>query len=317
VRLPRPPRGTLNVVLFALTVVSVLLAGGDAAGSEATWGGILSDARVLGHHLWLGAPFAATLLGILLAHEFAHYFAARHYRVDASLPYFIPFPSLLGTLGAVIRMRGDIPHRRALVAIGASGPVAGFLVALPALVFGLRLSQVRPAPPSSLLPAQSLVAMALRWAHGQPVLGGPLDGVLLEGPSLAYLAVRRLVLGPMPPGHDVYLHPVALAAWFGFFITALNLIPVGQLDGGHVLYAVAGPRARRLGLAVCGALAVLGLVAWPGWLLWALLAWKVIRPTHPPVLDPGEPLRGPWAALAWGSLVLLALVFVPVPMQEI
>jgi len=305
----------LPFVLFALTVCSTLVAGGFAADSGIDLDP--TDGSALARHLRAGLPFAATLLGILLAHELGHFFTARAFRVDASLPYFIPFPSLLGTLGAVIRMRGPIPSRRALVAIGASGPVAGFVVAVPLMFLGLRLSVVQPVPlPSGWLPSQSILVMALRWAHGLPVLDGVDHGILLEGPSLAYLAAKRFALGPIPAGSDVILHPVALAAWFGLFVTALNLLPVGQLDGGHVLYALLGGRARNVGRAVVAVLTLLGLAAWPGWLLWALLAGKVVRTTHPPVLRPDEPLGGWPAALAWAALALFLMTFVPVPLQE-
>ncbi len=171
-----------------------------------------------------GATFATALLAILLTHEFGHYFAARWHGVPASLPYFIPLPLLspFGTMGAVISMPERIRSRNALLDIGASGPLAGLAVALPVLVFGLLESPIRPISGEGLQ----------------------------EGQSLLYLLIKRVVLGPIPAGHDVFLTPLAFAGWSGLFVTALNLIPIGQLDGGHVLYALLGPRANRVARAL-------------------------------------------------------------------
>jgi membrane-associated protease RseP (regulator of RpoE activity) len=264
-----------------------------------------------------GVLFSLTLLAILLSHEFGHFFTARVHGVEASPPYFIPFPSLTGTLGAVIRMRGTMPTRRALVDIGASGPIAGVVVALPLLVLGLALSHVGPSlAPNELLPPQTPLSWFLRWWQGLPVMEPMTLGVLQEGQSLLYVLTKRLVLGPIPPGSDVQLHPVAFAAWFGLLVTALNLLPIGQLDGGHVLYAVIGPKARIVGRVVIAVLVVLGLTMWLGWLLWALLGWKVIRPEHPPVDQPEVPLGRARTLVAWASLALLVLTFLPVPLAQ-
>lgn len=313
-------RIALPAALFATTVFSTLVVGGGWAGSPY---GFLDLPLLAQHpealvgHLWQGLPFAATLIGILFAHEMGHYLTARWHRVDASLPYFLPFPSLLGTMGAVIRMKDRMPHRRALIDIGASGPLAGFVVALPLLLFGLSLSEVRASPvPEQGLPAQSLLGLALALARGEDPFAAPFLGVLVEGPSVLYVLAKRWVVGELPPGTDVYLHPVALAAWFGLLITALNLLPVGQLDGGHVTYALLGGRAQRLGRWVIAVLLVLGIVAWPGWLLWAFLAWKVIRTDHPPVVDAADPLDRKRLAIAWSAVILLVLTFTPVPMQQ-
>lgn len=274
---------------------------------------LLGHPDKLATQLIAGIPFAATLLGILLAHEFGHYIAARLHKVDCSPPWFLPFPSLLGTLGAVIRMRGRIPHRTALVDIAAAGPLAGFLVALPLALLGLSRSHIGPIPNGQLSPA-SLVDIADAIRRGQDPL--PVTGFFLEGSSLLHAGLIRLVHGSIPAGHDVYLHPVALAAWFGLFVTALNLVPVGQLDGGHVLYAVWKRRAQFIGRLCVVALTFLGLFAWAGWMLWAVLALFVIRTSHPPTDDDARPLSPIRQAVCWICLALFVLTFVPVPLQQ-
>ena len=269
----KPSRDYGAIVLFAATVASVLFAGGSAL------------ARPLA-----GLPFAVGLLAILVAHELGHYFAARRLGVAASLPYFIPMPlSPFGTMGAVIRTRTPMQDRRQLLTVGAAGPVAGLIVAIPALVLGLLWSQVQPIP------------------AGQPVF--------LEGNSLLYAGIKLLLFGRILPkdGYDVFLHPVAFAAWAGLLVTALNLIPAGQLDGGHIAYALFGRRARWLNrLAVMAALA-LGLV-WSGWFLWAaILVFLGQRNAEP--LDDITRLTGAQKAFALAMLVLFVLLFTPVPMS--
>lgn len=202
----------LNLLLFLATVVSVFYVGREQSPTF--------TASVPWYVDWLsGWQFAVPLLAILVAHESGHYIAAKIHRVPASLPYFlpVPFPQLspFGTLGAVIVMPGRIRSARALLDIGAAGPLAGMLVAIPTMIVGLSLS---------------------------PVLPRTTTGYVQEGQSLLYMALKRIVLGPIPSTHDVFLHPVAFAAWVGFFITFLNLVPFSQLDGGHVAYALFGRR---------------------------------------------------------------------------
>jgi membrane-associated protease RseP (regulator of RpoE activity) len=268
-------------------------------------------------HLRAGIPFALPLLAILLSHEFGHFFTAMVHGVPASPPYFIPFPSLVGTLGAVIRMRGPMPSRKALIDIGASGPLAGAVVALPILVYGLMHSHLGPSPvPAHGLPPQTPLWWAMNWLHGQPILGASSVNVLQEGPSLLYVLVRHSIFGKLPPGQDVFLHPTAFAAWFGLLVTALNLLPVGQLDGGHVLFALSGRRAQTIGRGILVALVILGLVAWVGWLLWAFIGWRIVGTSHPPVTDPDEPVGAPRVAIAWMAFVLFVLTFMPVPLAQ-
>lgn len=251
------------------------------------------------------------LLSILLFHEFGHYFAARYHRVDASLPYFIPLPFLspFGTMGAVISMRGRIKSRNALLDIGASGPLAGLVIALPVLVLGLLQSPVHEVTSPSIQ----------------------------EGQSLLYIALKRILLGPIPAGHDVFLNPVAFAGWTGVFVTMLNLIPVGQLDGGHIAYALFGPRqnkySRIIHISLLGMFlynlarfmipAILhrtegGVAQAIGnstfWLVWFGLLHLVKRVggrDHPPT-EPGDlsPMR---RGIAVVSLVFFILLFMPTP----
>jgi membrane-associated protease RseP (regulator of RpoE activity) len=255
---------------------------------------------VLAHpsRLLLGVPFSATLLGILLAHEMGHYLFCRHYRVRATLPFFIPAPTMIGTLGAVIRIKAPIPSRKALFDIGIAGPIAGFIVAVTALGFALN--------------------------HSQPLtISRNASDLQLGFPAIFYL--MHAVLRSTVPGYAiaalplsrVYLHPTAVAAWVGMYATALNLLPSSQLDGGHIVYALV-PRAHRVisWITVAG-LAFIGRFNY-GWWFWALviLVMNVITYRHEqapeyPLLPASRWLMG---ALA---LVLLALTFTVSPLQII
>jgi membrane-associated protease RseP (regulator of RpoE activity) len=239
-----------------------------------------------------GVPFSASLLLILLAHEFSHYITSHRHGVRASLPMFIPGPPLAGTFGAIIRIESPIPDRRSLLEIGMSGPLAGFLVALPLAVVGLKLSHV-----------------VARTATAVAPVGGDI-GVGL-GSSLIFTLLERLVLGSVPPDASLVLHPVAFAAWIGFFVTALNLLPVGQLDGGHVLYALAGRRQEGISRGVLLLLAPLGFFWW-GWFLWGgMLLLMGLR--HPPVLEESSPLGTREKLLGAIAAALLALTLAPAP----
>jgi membrane-associated protease RseP (regulator of RpoE activity) len=262
----RPPsawkRWGRNLALFVLTVLSVFLVGGP-------W-------LVLG------------LMSIMLAHEFGHYFACLYYGIDATLPFFIPFPvSLVGTLGAFIRIRAPFPHRRALFDVGIAGPLAGFVVTLPVLMFGL---------------------LEASWMPESQATGG-----LMLGEPLLFRWLSRLFLGPAPEGMTLVLGPLGLAAWFGLFLTALNLIPIGQLDGGHVTYALLRRGAHslsRVAFLVCMALVYFG----PSWLVWSILL-LVLGRTHPATLDDYEPVGDGRVVVGLVGLVVLAICFVPDPIQ--
>ncbi|HET8579640.1 MAG TPA: site-2 protease family protein [Nitrospiraceae bacterium] len=282
---PRPVDWALPIGLFLITVFTTLWAGGYQTNTKTSlgpWQFLLNDPAAL----LKGVPFAATLLGILVTHEFGHYFLSRIHRVPASLPLFIPGPPhFIGTFGAIIRMRGPILSRKALFDIGVAGPIAGFVIAVMALAIGLHLSKV-------------VVNEATYGLH----LGEPL---LLQFMSW-------LVLGPLPDGYDVVLHPIGFAAWFGLFVTSLNLIPIGQLDGGHVAYALWGTRQRTMALAIVPILIVLGFFGWPGWFLWAGMA-SILGFAHPPVRDPEVALGRTRIWVGWSALAIFVLTFAPIP----
>jgi membrane-associated protease RseP (regulator of RpoE activity) len=316
-----PPRPWLHLALFLATAATTLRVGFGLAAPEAE---PLTVAGLLRH----GWPYATALLGILAAHEFGHYGLARWYRVDTSLPYFIPFPWSFGTFGAVIRMRDRPPSRRATLDIGVAGPIAGFLVALPLLLWGTAHSTLVDAAtirhdgidaPFDYLRAWVDGRLPSPWALLQAWREGRLDGTAAAGgmqymgDSLVTWLAQRLVWGDLPPGQDLLFHPVAFAAWLGMLVTTLNLVPLGQLDGGHLTYALLG-RARAEWLSRLVSWGLLGcflFLSW-GWLGWWLLTRYAVGPGHPPSEDEG-PLDPARVALAVAGLVLLVLTFVPVP----
>jgi membrane-associated protease RseP (regulator of RpoE activity) len=262
--------------MFLATFASTLVAGSYlAGGNPLTRPGDLP----------LGLMFNVPLLAILGVHELGHYAAARRHRVDVTPPFFLPAPSFIGTFGAFIKIRSPLPHRNALFDVGVAGPLAGALVAIPVLVIGLGMSEVRAAVPGGIPLGESLIFKAAAW----------------------------LVLGPVPKGHDVVLHPVAFAGWIGLFVTMLNLIPSGQLDGGHVAYAVFGDRYAEAARLVPYALLLMG-IAWVGWFVWAGLLFVLGTRHQRPLLDqvpltPGRRLLGAAAAL----LFLLSFSLNPFP----
>jgi len=236
--------------------------------------------------LLAGLPFAFTLMGILLAHELGHFFTCRYYGMTASYPYFIPFPSLFGTMGAFIRIRSVITNRKALFDVGLSGPVVGFVFTVPALAVAIAHSRIIPGVGAA--------------ANGQVSFGEPI--------------LMRMLMALLRPGvapQDLLLHPVGRAAWIGLFVTALNLLPAGQLDGGHILYALAHRIHKRTTLVVVGVLALLSF-EWFTWLIWAILL-LAIGYRHPPLIDRWEPVdrkRYVWAGV---GLAIFVLSFMPVP----
>jgi membrane-associated protease RseP (regulator of RpoE activity) len=250
------------------------------------------DVAVLAH-MWTqpfsilaGLPFSLTLMGVLLAHEFGHYFACRHYRVDASLPYFIPAPTFIGTFGAFIRIRSPIYTRQVLFDIGIAGPLAGFVCLLPALAIGLAYSKVLPG-----------IAQSGDLVFGVPPLVWLLEKAIFPGVSAA----------------DIYLHPVARAAWVGIFATALNLLPIGQLDGGHIIHAFVGERHGLLSKVFIAALVPLGLLYWP-WFLWALLL-LILGRRHPPIFD-ATPLSSGRRLLGYLAFLIFGLCFMAAPIAN-
>ena len=279
---PSKQRPWVAGALFLMTLVSVLFAG-------AAMGQLPRREFLTLRGLLRGWPFALSLLSILAAHELGHYFVARHFGTPVSLPYFIPMPlNFLGTMGAVINMQGPPRNRLQLLAIGAAGPLAGLALAVPILILGLSLSEVRRIP----------------WGT-----------VFIEGNSLLYILLKFLIFGRYLPsgGMDVFLHPVAFAGWAGLMVTGVNLIPVGQLDGGHIIYALLGRRVRWLNWIIIAALAALGFV-WQGWFLWAALLF-LFSQRRTLLLDEITDLDTPRQLLAVLMILLFLLTFVPIPMR--
>jgi membrane-associated protease RseP (regulator of RpoE activity) len=297
-----------NAVLFLGTVATTVLSGAAFAG----WAGGGTGSLVL-----TGLSYATAVLSILLAHEMGHWLLARAWGVDSTLPYFLPIyvPGSMnfGTLGALIRLRSPIPTRDAVLDIGAAGPIAGALVAIPVYAWGLAHSEVRAVGELAATNTGSPFEMLSALVRGETLTWGG-DAVVF-GDSLLTAGIQRLVLGAMPPGHDVVVHPVALAAWLGLFVTTLNLIPLGQLDGGHVTYAWLGERgALRVSRLVSAGLLVAGIFVSMNWLVWWLLTRIVIGLRHPPAMDEA-PIGPARRAVALVSLALFVLTFVPVPFR--
>lgn len=275
----------LHIVLFIVTFGTTLAAGALQAGVDL----IENPLDIVA-----GFPFAATLITILLVHEFSHYAASRMHHTAATLPYFIPAPSIIGTFGAFIKMKSPIPTRAALVDIGASGPIAGLLVSIGACLIGLSMSPVIPLQQT--------------------------DDMMNLGESMLFSFLSWLVVGNLPPNTDIVLHPIAFAGWIGLFVTSINLFPIGQLDGGHVSYALFGRHHSTISHALVGVLAALGTaallwdVAWEGWFMWAVLM-LILGLEHPPVIYPEERLdpRRRWIGLF--SFFVFIVTFVPAPFQ--
>jgi len=305
-----PPREKVstNIILFVLTVFSVMLAGVQVEGPLPQ--DFMGQLLVLIRNIFTGWPFALSLLGILLAHELGHYFMSRYHKTPATLPYFIPFPlSPLGTMGAAILMRGTPKNKRILFDIGVAGPIAGLIVAVPVLLYGLSLSTLNvidPAP-NVFLEGNSLLYLLAKYIVFGQLLPAPVE------PQGALYWLKYFFTGiPFPAGGlDVFIHPVAFAGWAGILVTALNLIPAGTLDGGHVVYALFGEHARKAFPFIVGVLAVLGFF-WNGWWLWAALLFWLGRVNAQPLdlittLDPARKM------VAYSMIVVFVLVFTPVP----
>ena len=288
---PQPRNVWINVILFAITVFSVLVLGTEIALSEIAYTNPFRANQLAGNfflELWRGLPYAISILLILGSHELGHYFAARHHKLAVTLPYFIPAPfiSFLGTFGAFIQLREPMRNRKVLLDVGAAGPLTGLIFAIPILFIGLATSRVGPISP----------------------------GGTLEGNSLLYALAKTIVFGRfLPDGQvDVYINQLAMAGWAGLLVTALNLIPLGQLDGGHILYSLIGNRARRLYYPLV-ALAIVLAFRNQAWVLWVLLLLLFGR-TYAAPLDMITPLdkRRRWIGIL--ALVLFVFIFVPEPM---
>jgi membrane-associated protease RseP (regulator of RpoE activity) len=307
----KPANPWVNVILFVITVFSVMLAGATPEGPLPTDAG--GQMLVLLKSIFTGWPFALSMLGILLAHEFGHYLVSRYHKTPATLPYFIPFPfSPLGTMGAAILMKGIPKNKRILFDIGVAGPLAGMLIAIPVLFLGLSLSTLDTIEPSpnSFIEGNSLLYLFAKYAIFGKFLPEPADFGNLP-PFLYWM--RYFFTGQPSPigGMDVFIHPVAFAGWAGLLVTALNLVPAGTLDGGHVVYALFGEKARKAFPYLIGLMAVLGIF-WSGWWLWAFLLFWLGR-VNADILDQITPLDSPRRMVAVLVIILFLLVFTPVP----
>jgi len=266
----------LHIVLFILTLFCTLVAGALQQGInpiENPW------------LIWKGIPFSFTLLMILGAHEFGHYFMSRKHNIDVTLPYFIPAPSFIGTFGAFIKMKSPIMDRRILLDVGAAGPLAGMCVTVPVLLIGLYLSEIRYEA---------------------------VDSGFNLGSSLFFSFMNWIVHGSLPDNANVILHPIAFSGWIGLLVTCLNLLPVGQLDGGHVAYAVIGVKQRLVAKGVLVILVALGVTGWSGWLLWAGIL-IIMGTNHPPVIYDWIPLDKKRMIIGWVTLSIFVMTFTPAP----
>ena len=307
----------LNLILFLATVLTTLWTGFylSSAQAAALGGAVPEAAFSLLAAARAGLPFAGSLVAVLLAHEMGHYLFARRHRVDATLPFFIPFlpfPFGVGTLGAVIRIRSLMPSRRAVLDIGLAGPIAGFAVAVPLLFWGYAHSPVASLQPVPA-PLPSAINVVRHWLGLIPPLS---DGEqILFGRSLLAQVALSITHPTLAPGTEVTEHPVAIAAWFGLYVTTLNLLPIGQLDGGHVLYALLGrERARRASSLFSWVLFAFGVtVSWT-WFAWWAVTRVVVGNRHPPALEEGALGRGR-RALALLGVVLFVATFTPIPIR--
>jgi membrane-associated protease RseP (regulator of RpoE activity) len=269
----------LHVLLFLATFVTTTIAGAWQNGLE------LFDIPDNPWAIISGLPFSCTLMAILLVHEMGHYLMSRRYGVEASLPYFLPGPSFIGTFGAFIRMQSRMPDRKSLFDIGSAGPIAGLVLSIAAVLIGL---QLEPPPSRPEITYYS---------------------------SYLFSFLVKLGLGAVPAG-EFEIHPMATAGWFGLFVTAINLLPAGQLDGGHVSYAMFGRRHVWVSRLTVLLLFTFGFVGgWLGWVFWGVLILALIGVRHPPPVDAETPLDPMRKVVGWLLLVTLAVTFTPVPFR--
>lgn len=270
----------LHIILFVVTFLSTLVAGS-----------LFQKGINIVAEPWRiieGLPFSLSLMTILLGHELSHYIASKRHHTKATLPYFIPAPSLIGTFGAFIKMKSPIVTRKALIDIGAAGPITGFILSVTASVIGLKLSTVVSVEETK--------------------------GALGLGDSILFSLLSRLILGVTPDGHDILLHPIAFSGWIGLFVTSLNLIPIGQLDGGHITYAFLGTRHLILSRILVVFLFICGIFFWEGWLIWAILM-VILGLRHPPVIYWELPLDTKRRLIGIVSMVIFIITFIPAPFK--
>jgi hypothetical protein len=310
---PKPSNNWVNIGLFALTVISVIW-----TGTLYTDPLLLAGATSEPQKFWLslvygGFPFAISMLGILLAHEFGHYLMTRRHNTAATLPYFIPFPSLLGTMGAVIVWKELPRNKRVLFDVGIAGPLAGLVVAIPVVLYGLFTSKTGPiiATPGAFIEGNSILYLLEKYIVFGRLLPAPASYGNVS-PVLYWLKFFFTGLPAPIGGTDVFISPVAMAGWAGLLVTALNLVPAGQFDGGHVMYVLF---EKKLKYALPVILVLMGIMGffWNGWWLWMALIFFFGRQAADPLdqitdLDPGR------RALAYFMILVFILVFMPVPL---
>ncbi len=273
-----------NLVLFLATILTTLLAGALLEGID-----LFTNSAILYQNplkvALAGLPFSLSLLAILLCHEFGHYTAARLHKVDVTLPYFIPAPTIIGTFGAFIRSKSAFMNRRQLLDVAATGPLAGLVVAIVVLLIGVKGSVVTPMTDAA--------------------------GGMYFGESLLHQLIIYLIKGPIPDGQVLMVNSVAFAGWVGLLVTMFNLLPIGQLDGGHIMYALFGRRQKYFAYAAMVGLLVLSFW-WTGWAFW-LIFTLLLKPEHPPTIVDEIPIGRRRKIIGYASIAAFILCFMPVP----
>ncbi|MBT3338928.1 MAG: site-2 protease family protein [Anaerolineae bacterium] len=311
---PKMGKPSRNLLFFILTLISVLFTGSvfESTLSETVEFGILAKDALL--NIWRGFPFALSLLGILLAHEFGHYLMGRYHKTNVSLPFFLPLPyplSILGTLGAFIQMKERPKNKRVLFDIGIAGPLAGLVVAIPVLLYGLSLSELTPLTGTGMLEGNSILYLLSKYVVFGKWLPEPVS--YMGVPPFLYWVRYLFTSTPSPLGAlDVQVHNIAWAGWAGLLVTSLNLIPIGTLDGGHIIHSALGDKAKKIAPLIFATLIGLG-VFWEGWWLWAAMLYFLGR-RHAQTLDQITELDPRRQLIAKFMLFIFILVFIPVPL---
>lgn len=276
----------LNIILFVLTLISTIVVGAGFEGID-----FVSEPEMFWKNplkiIVAGIPFSFSLLAILLFHEFGHYIASRRHDVKVSLPYFLPFPNIIGTLGAVIRSKSPFITRKQLFDVGAAGPLSGIVIAIPITIWGLAHPRFIPEITD-------------------------ITGLIMLGDSLLFSFINMIVQPPTPKGLIAVLHPVAFAGWVGFLVTMLNLMPIGQLDGGHILYAMFGKTQHKIARISFFILLALSFL-WLGWIFWGLFCLILIRAHHPPTVMDDIPLDKKRMQIGYICVIVFILCFMPTP----
>jgi len=287
----------INILLFVLTIISTIFVGINLSVNFTYIDVLLKNPQASlelemaknPQVIALGIIYAAVLMAILLGHELGHFLSCRYYRINATLPYFIPAPTLIGTLGAFIKIKSPITKKHQLFDIGVAGPLTGFILSMPALIYGLSLSKLTPSL-------------------------GPEQGGISFGEPLLLKILSKVIFKDIPPGHDIYLHPVAFAGWVGILVTSFNLFPVGQLDGGHISYSLLGQRSRKVANFFLLVFFVMGIFFWIGWFIWALII-LFLGLRHPRVLDEGAPLSPGRKIIGLATVLIFIFSFIPDPIK--